>query len=332
MSDTQEDKVHQAQQNEVFKAVAAKMWESFIRESDFPEVKPTLAHYTSIDTLNSIVTNNEVWLSNPLYMNDVEELRFGISETTRAFYQSSSLRSACESEDRYNELCRAYAYVLKEFEEEHAFDIYITCLSEHTDADDDGRLSMWRGYGGNGKGAAIVFDTSKFHVVENSPLLIAKIHYGSTEERLGWISERVEELASCISSMKVPIDQLYWAVRAFFERMKIFSLFTKHKGFEEEREWRVAYLSYLDAEKKYHRFLGYAVGKTGIEPKLKLKFGQVDGVAESGMSMENIVSKIILGPSVSSPLAVMSVRRMMQHLGRVELSERIHGSTTPYRG
>ena len=40
-------------------------------------------------------------------------------------------------------------------------DTYVFCLSEHAKDDTDGLLSMWRGYGGNGNGAAIVFDAGK---------------------------------------------------------------------------------------------------------------------------------------------------------------------------
>jgi hypothetical protein len=40
---------------------------------------------------------------------------------------------------------------------------------------------MWRGYGGNGNGAAIVFDTAKIAAREESPLVIAHVHYGTAQ-------------------------------------------------------------------------------------------------------------------------------------------------------
>jgi hypothetical protein len=45
----------------------------------FPDQRPLLAHYTSVPVLEAILRNNEVWLSNPLFMNDVEEVRFGMT-------------------------------------------------------------------------------------------------------------------------------------------------------------------------------------------------------------------------------------------------------------
>jgi hypothetical protein len=56
------------------------------------------------------------------------------------------------------------------------------CLSEHAKDDTDGRLSMWRGYGGNGNGAAIVFDTAKIAAREESPLVIAHVHDGTAQD------------------------------------------------------------------------------------------------------------------------------------------------------
>jgi hypothetical protein len=50
---------------------------------------------------------------------------------------------------------------------------------------------MWRGYGGNGSGAAIVFDTAKLSPPEESPLILAQVHYGTTEKRRNWLRELI---------------------------------------------------------------------------------------------------------------------------------------------
>jgi len=52
----------------------------------FYDQKPLLAHYTSIGALEAILRNNELWFSNPLYMNDLEEVRFGINEGVNPSY------------------------------------------------------------------------------------------------------------------------------------------------------------------------------------------------------------------------------------------------------
>jgi hypothetical protein len=64
------------------------------QEQQFNVTKPLLAHYTSMQALESIIRNDELWFSNPLLMNDLEELRFGVLTGVQAARESSSLRTA----------------------------------------------------------------------------------------------------------------------------------------------------------------------------------------------------------------------------------------------
>ena len=56
------------------------LWDDL--KAQFKE-RPLLAHYTSIQVLEKILSTNEVWFSNPLLMNDLQEVRFGIIEGTQ---------------------------------------------------------------------------------------------------------------------------------------------------------------------------------------------------------------------------------------------------------
>src|SRR5262249_39446887 len=40
--------------------------------------RPLLAHYTSVEVAKKIIKKEEIWFSHPFYMNDLEELRFGM--------------------------------------------------------------------------------------------------------------------------------------------------------------------------------------------------------------------------------------------------------------
>jgi hypothetical protein len=48
-----------------------------------------LAHSTSVPTIEQILRTNQMWLSNPLYMNDMQEMR---AATSLAFLSHGSLR------------------------------------------------------------------------------------------------------------------------------------------------------------------------------------------------------------------------------------------------
>src|SRR4051812_28569299 len=58
------------------------------------DYRPLMAHYTSIKVMESIFQSNEVWFSNPLFMNDLQELRYGMHEGTRFFSNIEQLKSA----------------------------------------------------------------------------------------------------------------------------------------------------------------------------------------------------------------------------------------------
>ncbi len=278
------------------------------------------------------MANDELWFSNPLYMNDMEELRFGILEGAQAFRQNEHIRLACINQERYDLLLNEFENQLSRFSNEHAFDTYVFCLSEHDGENDaDGLLSMWRGYGSNGNGAAIIFDTTQFNFVESSPLIISKVSYASQDQRRKWIDSKLSEFANLLKVNDVPDDKLFLPIHSLFERLKMFSIFTKHQGFSEEKEWRAVYLRERDTAHKMEEMLHYAIGRNGIEPKFKFKIRPIDGLTKDDLSLEKIVSQIILGPSVSSPLAVNSVRRMLEMVGKHELAKKLIASTTPFR-
>jgi hypothetical protein len=59
-------------------------------------------------------------------------------------------------------------------------------------------LSMWRGYGGNGSGAALVLDTNELEDLGDSPLILAPVYYASVEQRLEWIDSKLSEFAQLL--------------------------------------------------------------------------------------------------------------------------------------
>src|SRR5580704_4610954 len=107
---------------------------------------PLLAHYTSIRTMEQILQSSTIWFSNPLFMNDTQELRFGMNEGNRLFSNAKLQKKAGGTDARAALLQSAFSHYFREFEGGDAFDTYVFCLSEHDRANSDGLLSMWRGY------------------------------------------------------------------------------------------------------------------------------------------------------------------------------------------
>src|SRR5260221_863425 len=170
---------------------------------------------------------------------------------------------------------------------------------------------MWRGYGSNEYGVAIVFDTAKIAAREESPFIIAHVHYGTKDARINWLQQRITQFADIVANSDIPDDKLYLCSYYFFERLKLFSIFTKHVGFTEEKEWRMVYMPDRDVSKLFGSMFSYWVGPRGIEPKLKLKIEAIPGLPETHVSLSQIVERIILGPSLSSPLARGTILKML---------------------
>jgi hypothetical protein len=301
-------------------------------EDQFNVKRPLLAHYTSMEVLESIIRTNEIWFSNPLFMNDLEEIRFGILNGVKAARESTSIQAALGTPARHDLYVQALDHYFQEFDKDHVFDTYIFCASVHDPANTDGVLSMWRGYGGEGRGAGLIFDTAKLNLVPPpTPLILAEVRYETVDHRNQYLAALCDQTAAIVASASIPDNLIYMIAFMLFDRVKLFALFTRHSGFLEEREWRAVYRRDLDKAKKFDPMFGYALGPNGVEPKLKFKMEPVPGAPSDDLSLDKILHGIILGPTASSVLAQNSVKRMMEVLNRPELTSRVTASTIPLR-
>ena len=320
--------------NEMTLSLVALLNSDLASASGATQRKPLLAHYTSMDTLEKIVRNHELWLSHPLLMNDYEEVNHGISLAVQNILASGSLRAVLKTPERLQLLHHSLAFYVAHYQEKFLFNTYVLCMSEHDIDDFDGRLSMWRGYGGNGKGAAIVFDTTKLTESTSSPLLVDSVTYASPERRKTWCEELIRKLVDFIYQHDDLVDESILNIsRLAFERIKLAALFSKHKGFEEEREWRAVYMSDRDdpTQPSLGMFYSYHNGSRGIEPVMRYKLVPEEGITAPDLSLDKIIDRIIIGPNKSSPLSLNSVKRMLLQSGQPVLAKKTSASTIPFR-
>ncbi|GMB00093.1 DUF2971 domain-containing protein [Pelosinus sp. IPA-1] len=313
------------------KQLFSPLWNDVKEEDQFYNRKPLLAHYTSIQVLESILKNDELWFSNPLFMNDLKEVRFAILEGVDLIRNSDEIERALRTPERVNLFKQHFDYYFNKFADDDILDTYILCLAEHNNANNDGTLSMWRGYGNNASGAAIVFDSAKIEAVDGTPIAIAKVIYATEEEQIIWMKDTISKFIEIFNTTSIPDDKLYIAAFALFERIQIFALFTKDHGFKEENEWRIVYMKDRDSDKKLEPMYSYFIGPRGIEPKLKLKLTPVPDFMPPDLSLIKLIDRIILGPGTSSPLAKATIFRMLDIVGKSELKEKVRTSTIPFR-
>ena len=128
------------------------------------------------------------------------------------------------------------------------------------------------------------------------------------------LQDKLAEWATITAGQNLPDDQLYLAAYGAFYFIKAFALITKHIGFEEENEWRIIYVPEFDSAKLLANQFSYHVSPRGAEPKLKFKIAPVQNYDGTGvrLSLSNIFHSVLLGPSISSPLAKEAFRRMLK--------------------
>jgi hypothetical protein len=108
-----------------------KLYSDVSEEEAFYTKQPLLAHYTSIEVLEKILGSNEVWFSNPLFMNDVEEVRFGLFQGVPLATTNSEIDAAWKTKNRVDIFKHAFNHYFQEFANQHVMDTYVFCLSEH---------------------------------------------------------------------------------------------------------------------------------------------------------------------------------------------------------
>ncbi|MBA2676557.1 DUF2971 domain-containing protein [Ramlibacter sp.] len=317
------------QDTDLHDILAAELWAD-AQTLPQPGHLPLLAHYTSIHTLERIARTGEIWFSNPLYMNDVDELRYGINLGLHTVRGHPGLRHAL-APDHYNAMLDAFEAQYAAFDSDSAFDVYVFSCAEHDEGiGDDGLLSMWRGYGGDGNGVAIVFDMAGLLALPASPLLVRQVQYLSYEQSEAWMDATLQRFAESLVRLGALPDAMPAAASALFERIKLFALFTKHRGFHEEREWRIVYLREHDRDGKLTQQLNYAIGGRGIEPRLRFTVAALGSPEAEAPPLDDLVERIILGPVLATPLALRSVQRMLE-IYRPAWTGRVARSSTPYR-
>jgi len=228
------------------------------------EGHPQLWHYTTAIGLHGIITSQQLWATDILYLNDKDEftsffdhklpsilssaIQEGITEGKKSLEGRKSIESLGGEEKVKNTL---HDFLLRSFRDiTLQYQVYITSFcSPETNCSEDGILSQWRGYGLDG-GYAIVFDTKKLNellVKENETFFYSFSHWGDVDyhdentvaenphdERLQWETDIRQTVAKCILEGDInSIDEL-------FQPILILATRHKHRGFNEESEVRIA--------------------------------------------------------------------------------------------
>lgn len=189
-----------------------------------------LYHYTDQQGAFGILESKSIWASDPLFLNDKQEIRLGISALNKAFKKVKN-----DKPKIYEEVKTAHLHLTtfkddagEEFPgllRQRAYTISFT-----TEPDD---LSQWRGYGG-ASGVALGFELKLLEGARPKPFL-APMVYG-TEDKFEDLLH--EDLLYMLG--KLDYEDSFNRIQALVIRYATFLPLMKHEAFQAENEWRVA--------------------------------------------------------------------------------------------
>ena len=267
--------------------------EYFDRIAELEQENRKLAHYTSAKVALSIIENKTIWLNNVQYMNDYSEIEIG-HQLLLDFYNNATgtelkgvleeISTGCTKKLEFN-----YNNISPKL-----MNTYALCLTEHLpDEDKYGRLSMWRAYAAN-NGVALVFNRPMFLEESlNTSAMTIHMFYFDQEK----FCDTVHEFTKILNDNKDMLKQASGFNEYIFKKFLITVLSMKHKGFQEEREWRILCNSSIYMRPPNEILKEKRVEVNGTPRIIKtLNFADVQ-YKNIKFNMNDLIYKVIIGPS-----------------------------------
>ena len=205
---------------------------------------------------------------------------------------------------------------------------YLICISEHLPEEDQhGRLSMWRGYGGD-TGVAIVLNGDvmlrESHAVGAYSSPVAYLTPAAFAAEFQKIAENIATEAEYVKTLDREIVRNY-----AFNMLRFAVLCTKHPGFHEEREWRVVACPAMHPSQLLVLHVKVVRGIPQTVLKLNLEDHPDDGVV--GLALPQLLNRIIIGPCEFPVLALKAFRQLISAAGVAAAEDKVIVSDIPLR-
>lgn len=287
------------------------------------------AHYTTAENALNIIGGRSIWLRNAAVMNDHSELEHGRVILTTLLEAPLGVR-LCAALDRTHDgisnTIRASFY-----QDAHsARDMtYMTSLCEHEHTDWLGRLSMWRAYGGERGGVALVFNPDVItDPTVSLGLYPSPVLYGDATDvsvELTKVVESLEQHPEIIAAVDEWTAALVVAGALHFAMLS-----AKHRGFEEEREWRILCLVRDLPPQPVVKPIIRAV--SGIPQTIyQVPFHGHEGTFLPQFTWDNLLDRIIVGPSLYPEIVKQAIEAELKSQGVARWDQLVNVSDTPLR-
>ena len=244
-------------------------------------------YYCSLETFLNIIKNQTIYLSDPLKMNDSEEIKWAIKKMDSNLFGQIIQRSYLSDIDKSD--------LIKILEEKGQNNVFISCFSKKEDL-----LSQWRAYGDNGNGVALGFDLNKL-AKPGQNIRIKKVIYSNQIKKEYLRESQFEIAADTLSIAKQANDGAdYDDKELLLDELLDVCLEYKNPCFVEEDEVRLIYKEIERVDQVIEAHSAWSNREYHYKPlKLEHSFRIIrknDITEYVIMPIENAVEKIIIGP------------------------------------
>jgi hypothetical protein len=262
------------------------------------QTRGRLVHYTTAEAALNIIRTKRFWMRNTNCMSDFSEVQHGFDILNSFFANKAKKESFTEAlDDCIPDVASEAITAFNNSWSDIRLNSYIACLSEHQDGEgSNGRLSMWRAFGGTATRVGIVLSVP-YNSLSTIPL---KIIFSS----VAYLSESAahKDLEEVIGNVRANRDFLRMIGRDALVKLVFLTLLfrvvcLKHEGFHEEREWRAIYAPTL----------GPYASMLGTSQLMESSTEVVSGVPQ-------VVYKVPLDASVSNQIADLDFTQIFDHL------------------
>ncbi|WP_181313874.1 DUF2971 domain-containing protein [Phreatobacter cathodiphilus] len=286
-----------------------------------------LVHYTSAANALNIIRNRRVWMRSIYAMNDFREIEHGFDLLNESLTAKKDELFAALDECSVGvgkmtvDLFNSHLPAIRR-------GTYVACMSEHLPEEDGlGRLSMWRAYGSQIAGTALVINADPMYIEDDIGLMSNPVQYFSQKEA----KDEIEEVISNIILNKSMLKDAGQAtvMQGLFACFLNMTICTKHPGFAEEREWRIMHLPQLWPSKATERSVEVINGYPQIVYKIIMEDNAEIGL--TGVTPDKLIDQVIIGPSRFPLLQYDAMVLELESLGMEDLKEKVRASDIPLR-
>lgn len=196
-------------------------------------------YYCSLNTFLNIIKNKQIYLSDPLKMNDNLEIKWYL---TRLNNEKINSNDEIEEPESIFDMMKMRSHLYSTFEDfmeilnsKGQNSVYISCFSKEPDI-----LSQWRAYAEDGRGVSIGFNLEKLSKADN--LLVREVIYTDDvvyDDRESDVEIVADTIGTVIREQNIKTKEEQ--VEVFLHELIPELVKYKNPAFIEEKEVRLVY-------------------------------------------------------------------------------------------